>query len=403
MNGKKLGIFVLVFLFAWSIYSGAAVIERLTRAEGFDDRHLPMLAQRFLQGELALSPLGLPRGDFVDFKARQFLYFGPFSSLVFLPAVYFLGDNIPQISLGIVSIALSLAAVYLLCRRLKFAKLDAIWLALFFCFSTVLFSVSVINISAFLVQSLGACLVLLALAEFFGKRRLWLVGTLIGLAGFTRISLYLSVMFFAFMILKDKEKVRKLLVFSLPVLVTVALFLTYNYKRFGDVWETGYKHNQTVKQYPMSVNYSHGVFSLVHVPANLYSLLVSGPEPLKADGGGFILRFPYLKSSEWGMAIWFTSPLFLYLFKTRRIFYTRPAVLTTLALAIPVLTYFGGGFSQFGYRYALDFMPFLFLLLLSAFRGGLNKYHKGLIVLGILINTIFSLSQWGSYPIFRVE
>ena len=44
------------------------------------------------------------------------------------------------------------------------------------------------------------------------------------------------------------------------------------------------------------------------------------------------------------------------------------------------------GWAQFGYRYGLDFMPFLWLLVVIAIGRRLRWYHAGLIGLAVLIN-----------------
>ena len=129
------------------------------------------------------------------------------------------------------------------------------------------------------------------------------------------------------------------------------------------------------------------------------------PEPILKEGGGFVLKFPYLKANPWGMAIWFTSPLFLLLlFNFRKGKYTISALITCLVFAIPSFLYYGIGFSQYGYRYALDFLPFLFLLLIPSFNAKLSKRDLILISIGILFNCIYIASLWDSYPhigIFR--
>ena len=130
----------------------------------------------------------------------------------------------------------------------------------------------------------------------------------------------------------------------------------------------------------------YGLFSLQYVPTNFYSMLLRGPVPVLETGEGFILQYPYLKADGWGMAIWITSPLFFYLFIMKKEKYTLAAVSTLLVLAIPSLLYFGVGFSQFGYRYSLDFLPFLLLILLPTFKNSLPRFAKILIIFGIVFN-----------------
>jgi hypothetical protein len=54
--------------------------------------------------------------------------------------------------------------------------------------------------------------------------------------------------------------------------------------------------------------------------------------------------------------------------------------------ALMLFTFAGTGFAQFGYRFSLDYMPFLFLLTANAIGNDIKWYHKVLIVLSILVN-----------------
>ncbi len=392
---KKLELFFLFVLFVFAIYSAIIISQTTVRTGAARDNHLVLLAQQFSQGHLNLSPLGLPQGDYVDYFGKQFLYFGPLPSIILVPFAILYGRTFPQGYLGFGTLILSFIAIWLLCRRVGFKIVDSLWLAIFFVFSTVLFALGIIDISAFQVQALGVVFVLFALVEHFGKRRSLLIGTLIALAGLTRVTLYLSIIFF----LWPRQKVVLLL---FPIIISLVVLGGYNYKRFHSVFENGYRQNVTLGRYPMSANLSFGQFSLRHLPANLYSFLIKSPDPIVENGGGFVLRFPYLKVDPWGIAIWFTSPLFLLIFKAKKNSNFLPAFFTSIALMMPSLLYFGIGFSQFGYRYTLDFLPFLFLILASALKPSLSILAKVLIVIGVIFNCIYIASIWGYYPHFGI-
>jgi hypothetical protein len=88
-----------------------------------------------------------------------------------------------------------------------------------------------------------------------------------------------------------------------------------------------------------------------------------------------------------GMSLLFTTPALLYLLKARK---RTPIVIGAwLALAlvlIPLLTYYNTGWRQFGYRFSLDFMtPVLVLLAVAAERSERLLMHI-LIILGVLVN-----------------
>jgi hypothetical protein len=66
-----------------------------------------------------------------------------------------------------------------------------------------------------------------------------------------------------------------------------------------------------------------------------------------------------------------------------------------LAIGLSDWTFAATGYAQFGYRYALDFMPFLFLLVVAAVGQKLQWHHVVLIGAAILVNL------WGALWIFQ--
>lgn len=297
----------------------------------------------------------------------------------------------------------SFITVYQLSKKFKFSRFDSLWLAMFFVFSTVLFSSSVMNISAYQVQSLGVPLVLLALYAYFSGKKSFLAGILIGLAIMTRFTLVLAVVFFLFEFLKKRLTVKQLARLMVPVIVCCILLALYNQRRFHSFFEMGYSYNRIKGAYPLSENLKHGASSVTHMPAHIYSLFIMPPEPLREQKDGFFLKFPYLIANPWGMAIWYTSPLFLLLlFRFKKNKYTLSVAAACGAIIVPLITYYSIGFVQFGYRYALDFLPFLFLLLLPSLGPKLSKTAIALITVGVLFNLIYADSVFGIYPLLNL-
>lgn len=392
-------LFILLLLF--SIYSSFLIIQ--VSNKHVYDHHLSILAAQFVKGHTAIPGVDVPFGDVADYYSNYYLYFGPLPSIILMPLVFFWGKDFPQVYLGIFSMLFSFIAVYLLSRRFKFESIDSLWLGLFFVFSTVLFGAGIINLSAYQVQALGIPFILFALYEYFSKKRTLLIGALIGLAVMTRFTLFLALVFFFIELLYKRLSIKQFIYILIPVIIAVGILGAYNFRRFHSFTETGYRFNTTLNSYPLSSNLKSGFISPEHIPANLYSFLLMPPESLVKGGGGFVLKFPYLKANPWGMAIWFTSPLFILLlcrFKKGK--YTWSALVACVAFAIPSFLYYGIGFSQYGYRYALDFMPFLFLILLPILNSKLSKRDLVLISIGVLFNCLFIASLWDSYPHFGI-
>ncbi len=65
-------------------------------------------------------------------------------------------------------------------------------------------------------------------------------------------------------------------------------------------------------------------------------------------------------------------------------------------MALPIFLYYGIGVWQFGYRYALDFMPLVFFLLMGAYhaqRGALSRGMKLAICCSVLADAYLILTS----------
>jgi hypothetical protein len=120
-----------------------------------------------------------------------------------------------------------------------------------------------------------------------------------------------------------------------------------------------------------------GLFSTTHVPTNLALFL----------GGGYSIRdaFPWLVPSNQGQSILLTMPALLIAvgasLRERLNLVLWGAVIVT---AVPVFLYYGGGGANtYGYRYAMDFVPFLVALVAIALRDRFGNLEKALIGLSV--------------------
>ena len=66
-----------------------------------------------------------------------------------------------------------------------------------------------------------------------------------------------------------------------------------------------------------------------------------------------------------------------------------------LVIALSNATFAATGYAQFGYRYTLDYMPFMLLLIIVAVGRRIQWYEAALIGLGVLVNL------WGVLWIFQ--
>jgi hypothetical protein len=166
-------------------------------------------------------------------------------------------------------------------------------------------------------------------------------------------------------------------VFGLGLLPSIAFFLWYDWVRFGSIFESGYAL-ATLPDWLQALR-AQGLFSLSHVGMNLDYLFLHRPN--------LIPEFPFFRPDGLGMSIVITSPgLGLAILAPWRSGLARALAITAVLVLIPSLLYYGGGWLQYGYRYALDSIPFVVALCaLAAAKRGLGWGWRLAITFGVVV------------------
>src|SRR5690606_35540003 len=100
---------------------------------------------------------------------------------------------------------------------------------------------------------------------------------------------------------------------------------------------------------------------------------------------------PYLQISKHGMSVLLTTPALLWLLRPLKResaedkFWHRALWCTVLVTAAPTLLYQNTGYEQFGYRFILDYLPYL-IVLLAVGRRPLSRAFKAAVLFGIAVN-----------------
>ena len=100
----------------------------------------------------------------------------------------------------------------------------------------------------------------------------------------------------------------------------------------------------------------------------------------EASATAFSRAFPWIVPSLSGVALTWTSPAFAYAFAgfaRKRL--AAALSIATILVAAPSFFYYVNGYAQYGMRHALDFMPFLFVLMALAARNGVRVWARALI------------------------
>jgi hypothetical protein len=369
------------------------------------EQQFAYLARSFLSGHTYFLERPGSWADTVPFQGRHYWPLGPLPAVVLMPLVLLsdrFGVLFQQGYLQPFLVAAALWLCFRIARRTGYSRDDSICLALGFVYATAFLGVAMWPWGWYFSHVLTVCLVLATIDEFIGRRRYWLLGVLCGLTLSARVTASFGIGWIALHTLLSDErrqaKAQALAMLLLPYLAAFALLLLYNDARFGDPFEQGYA-TQLIPPHAVKAR-DYGLFSPIHLPGNLYYLLLSAPAPVLRDGLSRVLRFPWVAANPWGMSLFVTSPCFLYLFGLR--FRDRTSLLLLLtagAIATPLLLYYGVGYRQFGYRYSLDFLPFLYYLLLRNYREQRGALTDGFRIT-ILASAVANLYLFAGHYLF---
>lgn len=378
------GIFVVVVAFA--VFAASSQWFDAGRPDFF------YLSDAFLHWRLWLDhPLG--PWDNVVVGERVYVPFAPFPALALTPLVALIGpdggDRWEQI-IGSAVAAIDVGLCWCLMGRIGVRPITSrIWLVVLFGFSTAIWWVTTRGGVWHMGHLIASMVTLVALIEAWGRRRSWLIGLLVGAAFLTRAPLALAAPFFAWALNRDpgvgpfEERAWpwwRWAGYTVGIAPAVLFALWYNTARFGSPLESGYG----LASLPpfLEAQRSRGVFSLDHLRMNLDYLLVHLPRLIDTP--------PFLRPDGLGMSILLTSPgLLLAVGANWRSKEVNALGLTALGVLVPSLLYYGGGWLQYGYRYALDSIPFVMAIVgLGVARRGLPTWGKALIACGVVVNLI---------------
>ena len=364
------------------------------------------LADSFLHGHTWLD-VRLGPNDVIPRDGHFYVPFAPFPAIALMPLVAITGPlTADQIESGINAVlaAAGVGMCWWLMGRLGVdRRRDRCWLALLYGFSTQILWVTTRGGVWHTGQLIASILTFACLIELEGRGRAWLVGLSAGAAFLTRAPLAFAVPFYALLLHRPRGEARyrptdeepgsyiarareaipwrEWVWLALGVLPSLAFFFAYNAVRFGSPLESGYAL-ATLPDW-LERQRQIGLFSIAHIPMNLDYFLWHLPR--------LIGQPPFFKPDGLGMSVFLTSPGLLF---AARADWRQPRswwwLGAAVAVLIPTLLYYGGGWLQYGYRYFLDSVPFVMALCGSAAarRGGVGRSWVVLILFGTLVGAI---------------
>jgi len=318
-----------------------------------------VLAERIFQGRLD-DPSFVNTVDSVAIGGRYYLAVSPLQVVPYLPFVPF--DALHGIARYLASLVPGLLAAWLalpLVRTYGARGTTAYWVAGFTAFGTLLFFVSTTGNLYYLAHAESFLALTCFLLEWSGRRRPLVLGVTLAVSFLARPTTILACLpFGAALLWRNPDWRRRALAFVAAVAAGVLVMGLYNAARFGSPLETGYAIS-FLRERSLIARRSFGVFSLRHVPENLKLALFTFFSARRS--------FPFLVPDTHGLSMLVVSPGLLLAIRAGFAGPQQRTLWAAVALvAVPVLLYYGGGFLQYGFRYSLDFTPFLIPLVAMA-------------------------------------
>jgi hypothetical protein len=377
--------------------------------------HFIYQAQSWLEGRLDVDPEVLPNledwacvrvvgGEKVRCEGRPlasdrwYVSFPSFPAVVMLPFVALHGYQFNDTSFGVIVGALAVALFYALLRFLAKdgesarTRNENIALSLILAFGTLFFYCAIRGEVWFSAEVMGVALTCLYVRNAVQAHRPVLAGLFFSMATLTRTPLAFAGLFFVLEALCPgpdrlgqlralatnwKPTARKLGLFALGAAPLAFLAAAYNVYRFGKLSEFGHaflynnRVNADIDRY--------GLFDFAYLQRNLEAAFLKLPQ--------VSLQPLQLSYDPHGLTLLLTLPVLVFLFFPK----TRPRLhwplwLTVAVCALPGLFYQNTGYMQFGFRFSLDYTPYLLLLFAIGGWSLRNRFVLAAVALGVLVN-----------------
>ncbi len=371
-----------------------------------DTAYFNHLAAAFLRGQIYLeNPLSTQ--DLTFANGHWYVPFPPVPAILMIPFVIGRGaDGVKTVMFNAMLGAFNVALVYLLLEALRgrgwtrLGRAGNLWLAAAFGFSSVHWYLAVTGEVWFVAQICTVTFMALSAWIAVKTGSSWGAGLALAAAVATRptvVFAWVLLLAIAAQRLKDEhglvdwKRLAKWAAGSaIPLALAGAALLAYNAARFGSLWDFGYL-NANVSSENSALLHTYGQFNMHYLAANLKGMFLGLPawnhdcKRWMPDGSA-------------GMSIFITTPALFYLWRAvKREPLVIGAWLSVGLLIIPVALYYTTGAWQFGYRFSLDFMVPLIVLLAIAAGKRVSWLLALLILFGMVVNAsgvAFWYNRW---------
>lgn len=359
----------------------------------------PLQAEAFLQGQVSIPP---HHYDAAVYRGRSYVPFPPFPALLLLPTTAIFGNTPLQIIfLNVVLTALNVFLLWRILRRLEVPSAIVPWLSTaFFLGSAYWLALVKFSETYFIAHLVAIAGMLWAIHEALGKGRGLLVGLCLGAAFLSRqMSLYALPFLLAALWTRPGQTTRRRIVnlstLALSLGASLAVYLAFNWVRFGSPLDTGYAYIP-LENFLQDRVVRFGLFNLVYVPSNLIHMFLQGFH-IRFDSPDFLGG---VQMDSFGTSLTFASPFVFLAFWARWGKNLLRTVWASIAITlVHTMFYYNNGWIQANaQRFSLDFFPLLIVLVALGSRRAWGPLWKAAVVLAVFLNTValfwIPLIQW---------
>ena len=339
-------------------------------------------------------------GDLTFYNGHWYVAEPPFPAVLMSPFIAVWGvQAFNTTTFSLVLAGITAVTVYLILHRMiqsgwiGLSRSGAIWLTALFSFGTMYWWLSILSKIWFFSQVVTVLFCALAFLAAVNDSPAWVSGFCLAAAILCRPDMFtlwpaLLAIAIQHQSKEGKVKWKDILgwgtISAIPIIIGVGLLLYYNFLRFGNFLDFGYV---TINggSYLLQQVHEYGLFSPHFIPDNLHSMFLA-PPPLTAECGYYLTR-------GGGMSMLATTPAIVYLFRRFKISWWTIGCWCSILLSVVLLSmYSNNGALQYGYRYMMDFI--IPVIMLIAFNAGerISIPLKTLIIASILINYYGTLS-----------
>jgi len=347
--------------------------------------------------------------DLSFFGNKWYLYWGPAPVLFILPFYLFTRLNTSDVFYTVMAGLVNIFVFYFVIEefseffRLKSRRLSQYLILLSFSFASPNFYLSLGGRVWHTYQVIAIFYLLLFLFFYFkflnrqDRLSFFALSVLfVNLAWLSRYTLIFNLFFLSYplyLLFKNNRIMfrKALFIFFGLTICFVMIFVSYNYLRFGDPLETGWRYQVGSERYSpyfktgklLSTDFIYHNFTyyfLNHLPVSL--------------------ERPYLRIDPEGNSVFSVYPILLFLFalfrmkilkeKKTSLFLKVTGLVVGLNLLLLMLN-IGTGWVQFGNRYFFDVIPILFLLVLLVIEEIPTLIQLLALIYGFLINILGAL------------